>query len=195
MYLYYTIFRVKLQQFRALFHRYFTVFEPLSYGFYAVNISQINAFIELQKVVQSINSDEMLTANVKDRELFGFHEIPHRISSDAGKLGASSTFNAILSIIDSFLLFVIASISAGGGQSKKHHNILLTGGDGCHRPVLICPCFHIYQSRILGDVVFNLKNTFLNIKNSDEVTWFSSWSLLLLNRFLSPCNDDDRDFR
>ena len=84
VYLYYTIFRAKLQQFRALFRRYFTVFEPLSYGFYTVNISKIYAFIELQKIVQCINSDEMLTANVEYRELLGFHEIPHRISSDAG---------------------------------------------------------------------------------------------------------------
>ena len=77
-----------------------------------------------------------------------------------------------------------------------HHKILLTGGDGCHRPVLICPwLLPIYQSRILGDVVFNLKNSFLNIKNSDGVTGFSSWSLLLLNRFLLPCNDDVRGFR
>ena len=48
------------------------------------------------------------------------------------------------------LLNFVASISAGGGQSKIHHKFLLTGGDGCHRPVLICPCFLIYQSRILG---------------------------------------------
>ena len=32
------------------------------------------------------------------------------------------------------LLNFVASVSAGGGQSKIHHKFLLTGGDGCHRP-------------------------------------------------------------
>ena len=64
------------------------------------------------------------------------------------------------------LLNFVASISAGGGQSKIHHNFLLTGGDGCHRPCFIGPWyFLIYQSRISGDVIFILKNSFLTIKN------------------------------
>ena len=57
--------------------------------------------------------------------------------------------NTILSIIDSYLLFFLASFSAGGRQSKIHHKFLLTGGDGCHRPCfyLNVPVF-IYQSHI-----------------------------------------------
>ena len=131
---------------------------------------------------------------------FGFQQLfnffneygSKRVKSFFGNVRLKNNFR----IVDKrHLLNLIASISAGGGQSKIHHKILLTGGDGCHRPVLICPCFHIYQSRAFGDVMFTLKNSFLNIKNSGEVTWFFCWSLLLLNRFLLPCNDDGRDFR
>ena len=74
-------------------------------------------------------------------------------------------FNTILSIKDSYLLNFVASISAGGGQVQIHHNFLLTGGDGCHRPCFIGPWyFLIYQSHISGDVIFVLKNSFLTIK-------------------------------
>ena len=44
------------------------------------------------------------------------------------------------------LLNFVASISAGGGHSKIHHKFLLTGGDGCHRPVFICPWLLPYIS-------------------------------------------------
>ena len=75
-------------------------------------------------------------------------------------------FNTILSIKDSDLLIFPTSVSAGGKQTKLFHNFLLTGGDGCHRPCFLVPgYFLIYQSHILGDVIFNLKNSFLTIKN------------------------------
>jgi len=55
-------------------------------------------------------------------------------------------FNKILSIKDSYLLNLVASTSAGGGQIIIHHNFLLTGGDGCHRPCLIGPWLIPYIS-------------------------------------------------
>ena len=80
--------------------------------------------------------------------------------------------NTILSVIDSYLLNFVASVSAGGGQVQIYHNVLLTGGDGCHRPCFIGPWyFLIYQSHISGDVIFVLKNSFLTIKNKNEVCY------------------------
>ena len=92
--------------------------------------------------------------------------------------------NTILSVIDSYLLNFVASVSAGGWQVQIHHNFLLTGGDGCHRPCFIGPWyFLIYQSRISGDVIFILKNSFITIKNK-------KWGVLLglLDLYLGQIN-------
>ena len=63
---------------------------------------------------------------------------------------ASWIINTILSVIDSYLLNFVASISAGGGQII-HHNFLLTGGDGCHRPCFLVPgYFLIFSPTYLG---------------------------------------------
>ena len=69
-----------------------------------------------------------------------------------------------------------ASISAGGGQVQIHHNFLLTGGDGYHRPCfsLKCPCFHISVPRI-GGRYFRFEKLLLNYKKHKMgcATWTS----------------------
>ena len=102
--------------------------------------------------------------------LFGFQQLFNFFNEYSGKRVKSFFGNVRLKnnfrIVDKrHLLNFVASISAGGEQSKIHHKILLTGGDGCHRPCFIGPwLLPIYQSRIFGDVVLNLNNSFLNKK-------------------------------